>query len=823
MKWKKLGKISCALLVLGLGGILVAIAAGFAIQYFTTIPEECDMTENSVRYGPIRVGTEVILGRHTEVNATGRWVVVMNQVSGSDTKQIYSVSSNFPKEFINSSMEAGYSFYLIDYANGQWIVVMNKTDGYTEEQQWTTSSEFPEDFIDTTWDEKYYIIDLEYGNETWAVVMSKTPKYEGQSYARRSTFTNAEEFIIEKEEDGYFLTDLEYGQNIWVALASKGGSIQGQVYTSSTGSFPDDFIAMNQKAGYSLFDLERRSNTWIVLMRRDNRFSDQVWFTDSDFPEERIEDYLDDNYFIANVSYGGIGYDNWTYEKNNYVGLTATVTRLLGVDEQGCPVVRVNVDRETWMWRVRDMKVASDTSPTFKPSPYEENTRSAQPNRDTPLSLEDGAKITVLADSINRVAKVRIERNPEKVASLPPLGEDVVQLSDFYNFEISQDLMGPVEIRIPFDEDLIPNEPGVLTIGVPTEDGWVFTPVSSYDGYVTFRTVALGDPLIAWHFVKMDRIDLEYKAGRYCEYNIPLTVSPVTIGWDSTAVIRGKVNPSKEFDGKIDEIGLVIQAYSYSIPSYVGTYYTETDDDGHFEVKINPLSNEFFDLQTGTNLIEVHAECDSPGGKFSSTSYGYGYIKIKGDKPSPATPTPEAPANNTAANPTLYLDKNMFCRTGPGKAFPDVTAFYQGQSFPIIGRASNGWYLVAINISTTSKKSCWIGGGVVSGDLSSVQYYEIQEPVESAESSGNVPIRDGNSSWNNQSCYNNYDPNNCHATYTMNVAGYISCSDLKSYGWSDPFSVNGARAWYVHARIFGLNYPAFYQSEAAKACPGLFK
>lgn len=49
------------------------------------------------------------------------------------------------------------------------------------------------------------------------------------------------------------------------------------------------------------------------------------------------------------------GIDNWATGMNDYVGRTATVTRLVGVEtETGCPIVRVGLDGGEYQWRIRD-------------------------------------------------------------------------------------------------------------------------------------------------------------------------------------------------------------------------------------------------------------------------------------------------------------------------------------------------------------------------------------------------------------------------------------------------------------------------------------
>jgi hypothetical protein len=46
---------------------------------------------------------------------------------------------------------------------------------------------------------------------------------------------------------------------------------------------------------------------------------------------------------------------NWMPEMESFVGREATVTQLEGEDGAGCPIVRVDADAGTWLWRVRDM------------------------------------------------------------------------------------------------------------------------------------------------------------------------------------------------------------------------------------------------------------------------------------------------------------------------------------------------------------------------------------------------------------------------------------------------------------------------------------
>jgi hypothetical protein len=53
---------------------------------------------------------------------------------------------------------------------------------------------------------------------------------------------------------------------------------------------------------------------------------------------------------------GTVTNDTWWNEMMMaYVGRTATVTELPGLDPVGCPYVRVDIDTGTWGWRIRDL------------------------------------------------------------------------------------------------------------------------------------------------------------------------------------------------------------------------------------------------------------------------------------------------------------------------------------------------------------------------------------------------------------------------------------------------------------------------------------
>ena len=49
------------------------------------------------------------------------------------------------------------------------------------------------------------------------------------------------------------------------------------------------------------------------------------------------------------------GSTNWNDTMDSFVGKVAKVTTLDGVDSQGCPGVRVDMDSSRWFWRIRDL------------------------------------------------------------------------------------------------------------------------------------------------------------------------------------------------------------------------------------------------------------------------------------------------------------------------------------------------------------------------------------------------------------------------------------------------------------------------------------
>lgn len=102
-------------------------------------------------------------------------------------------------------------------------------------------------------------------------------------------------------------------------------------------------------------------------------------------------------------------------------------------------------------------------------------------------------------------------------------------------------------------------------------------------------------------------------------------------------------------------------------------------------------------------------------------------ISANDTQPSPpntklTVPNATTPSNyaGPVGSPTLVLDKNYMCRGGPGKQYKKLWTFLAGERLKILGKSGTGWWLIKIDDPRTRKVKCWIGGGVIQGDSSSI-------------------------------------------------------------------------------------------------------
>ncbi|MBT7190020.1 MAG: PASTA domain-containing protein [Anaerolineae bacterium] len=265
----------------------------------------------------------------------------------------------------------------------------------------------------------------------------------------------------------------------------------------------------------------------------------------------------------------------------------------------------------------------------FEAAEYISNSGTARVGEETRIELEDGAAIVVPSNAINEPVSITVERSPEKANSLPPLGDDVVQLGDFYNFEITEgEILGPVDLVLPFDEALIPDKQGILVFGYPTEDGWEYIPVEAQDDKVTLYTAQVGDPLIAWHFVDINNPENL----TVCDQKIPLSVTQN----GDTFLVTGKLDARSrnllEFLGGANpkpaaNVRVHIKINQRDIQEQ-GQYIVETDENGVFSLEINSLRG----LREGWNWVFVNADCESLFEEFAYHSEGYAEFKYEPEK-----------------------------------------------------------------------------------------------------------------------------------------------------------------------------------------------
>ena len=183
-------------------------------------------------------------------------------------------------------------------------------------------------------------------------------------------------------------------------------------------------------------------------------------------------------------------------------------------------------------------------------------TLTVKPEIENQLSLPDGAAITILPNVLTGEATVTIERNPEKSQQLPELGDGMIALGDFYDFRISgAELVGPVDLELPFDQSKIPGTDGWLAAAIPAENGWQLIPVERDGGIARLRTHELGDPLIVWTFDEIKysilKIDLSVSiTDPHVDRAVVTVIGKINMtpdtSYNSFIGVTGTLNPSKD-------------------------------------------------------------------------------------------------------------------------------------------------------------------------------------------------------------------------------------------------------------------------------------
>ncbi|MFZ5858406.1 MAG: PASTA domain-containing protein [Chloroflexota bacterium] len=269
---------------------------------------------------------------------------------------------------------------------------------------------------------------------------------------------------------------------------------------------------------------------------------------------------------------------------------------------------------------------SSPSVPSFQLSEFVSMKGQASTEKETQISLDDGASISLPPNSIDGEATVNIERNPEKIKNLPPLPKEMIQLSDFYNFEIEgANLIGPVDLFIPVDKTLVPDQQGILFAMIPSENGWKYIPVEIKDGKANIYTDELGDPLIAWRFTDPDWTDEEINKSKYiCDPDISVQVID---NGDGIFRIVGQVKPprahlflgSSIFERKPASNIPVSITLNLRDPESGEKLDTTTDMNGNFELTIDTTNG----IREGWNWVFVNAKCDPWFLEVSVESTGY--------------------------------------------------------------------------------------------------------------------------------------------------------------------------------------------------------
>jgi len=269
---------------------------------------------------------------------------------------------------------------------------------------------------------------------------------------------------------------------------------------------------------------------------------------------------------------------------------------------------------------------ASLSEQSFQQSEFVSIKGQANTEKETQISLDDGASISLPPNSIDGEATVIVERNPEKIKSLPPLPDGMVQLSNFYNFEIEgANLIGPVDLFIPVDETLLPDQQGILFAMIPSENDWKYIPIEIKDGKANIYTNNLGDPLIAWRFTDSDWTDEEISKSKYiCDPDISVQVID---NGDGVFQIIGQVKPprthlflgSSIFERKPASNIPVSITLNLRDSEPGEMFNATTDNNGNFELAIDTTSG----IREGWNWVFVNAKCDPWFLEVSVESTGY--------------------------------------------------------------------------------------------------------------------------------------------------------------------------------------------------------
>lgn len=280
------------------------------------VPTACGFPGDSPSFGAIGVGTEVVLGRHSEWSGDANWVEDMDAYVGKTARvtELYGTDGS------------GCLVVHLDIDNGAWfwrVRDMKIVGGALDSPAAVVPDRLPggPDACGMT-DETVSYGAVQVGTR---VTLGRHRVWEGEDnwaedmeafVGQKATVTSLEG--TDGSGCAIVKVDTDKGEWYWRVrdLGVEGGAPVGPAPQSATG-FPQKCGMTGATADYGQAQLGAS-----VRLGRHREVG---------------------------------GDANWAEDMEPFVGRTGRVTELVGVDAAGCPVVHVDADSGEWAWRVRDL------------------------------------------------------------------------------------------------------------------------------------------------------------------------------------------------------------------------------------------------------------------------------------------------------------------------------------------------------------------------------------------------------------------------------------------------------------------------------------
>jgi hypothetical protein len=306
-------------------------------------PEQCGRTEAEADYGPIDVGTVVTLQRHRVVRGDDNWDVQMERFLGRAAR----VSR------LSGVDAQGCAGIRVDIDGGQWFWRIRDVGIGTGLQPLPDapvgSAEFPQQCHQADGA-------AQYGAATVGatVVLGRHRPVDGETnwademtpYVGRTARVVAPAGVDTSGCPG-IRVDIDGQQWFWRVRDLHGAGDASAVvastdYVPSSGITTDHGRPLTSIIGTGIFGSGGLPGPQECGLTE----STVVWSPIAIGVQVVLGRHREVN-----------GDANWDATMDQYVGTSGRVTQLAGVDDQGCPVVRIDLDQGTYVWRVRDMTV----------------------------------------------------------------------------------------------------------------------------------------------------------------------------------------------------------------------------------------------------------------------------------------------------------------------------------------------------------------------------------------------------------------------------------------------------------------------------------